>query len=128
MVDIVDVKSNSVDHIVVRLLEQLSDEYFVLAAFEPTADDYTGHDDKADVYAIVSNLEADGGCMIYGFSKRRDEWVANWSCRHAVRYLLDTISLIRAGWSIHDVSETINRRMNGHRYVGASNISSEVKK
>lgn len=109
--------SEKMENAVSLLAKQIGDEAFILAAFEPTADNYTGHDDKADVYAIVSNIQADGGVIVYGFCERRNEWIANWSARHALRYLLDTISLIRAGWSIQEISETINKRMNGHRFV-----------
>jgi len=84
---------------------------------KPSGDDYTGCDDKADIYAIVSNIQADGGVIVYGYSASRDEWVANWSPRHVLRYLLDTISLVKAGWSIHDISKTISERMNGDQYA-----------
>ena len=97
------------------LKTKLDDNSFVYASFVPSGDNWTGADDKVDLYALVSNLHADGGCIVYGYSARRKEWVANWSARHVIRYLMDTMCMIRTASSIHEISAVLSSRINGDK-------------
>jgi hypothetical protein len=49
---------------------------------------FTGHDDVADEYRVIENLEAARSIVVEG--KYRGEWIANpWSTRALIRHLLE---------------------------------------
>ena len=97
-----------------KLKGNIGHNSLIITGFEPTDADYTGVDDKADFYAIVSNPLSDAGLIVYGYSVDRSEWVPNWSSRHVIRYLLDTISLMESSWSVQEFSKVARNRINGH--------------
>lgn len=116
-------QSAGMDHAVVkRLVSQLRTEEpprkegCVLAVFE-SPKDWTGYDSRADLYAVISCELADGGLIVYGYSKRRKEWSANWSSRHVVRHFVDAMYSIRRANTIHEISAIVDEKLNGFKYV-----------
>lgn len=95
-----------------KLLPQVGHDEFIVSVFKSTKTRPT--DDMADLYAIVTSQEADGGLILYGYSERREEWVANWSARHAMRHLLTALLDIQRCSTIGEVASVLSHVLNGY--------------
>lgn len=95
-----------------KLWPQLADGEVIVSVF--TSSKSSSTDDMADLYAIVTSQEADGGLILYGYSERREEWVANWSARHAMRHLLTALLDIQRCSTIGEVASVLRRVLNGY--------------
>lgn len=106
-----------------KLLPQVGHDEFLVSVFTSTKTRPT--DDMADLYAIVTSQAADGGLILYGYSERRQEWLANWSARHAMRHLLNAILDIDKCTRMTDVASAVRCVLNGHLFSDVTSLPSE---
>lgn len=98
-----------------RLKPQLANDETIVCVFSSDKN-WTGVDDKADLYALVRTDLADGGVILYGYSECRGEWLANWSARHAMRYLLDSLFAVNRSVTMTEVSSVVRDTINGYNF------------